>query len=73
MPVFYDVDPSDVRHQTGAFGERLEALARKCLLEGTLDVSGSWKRALKEAANLIGWDARNYRYIYIFILIKKIS
>ncbi|RDY05108.1 TMV resistance protein N, partial [Mucuna pruriens] len=61
LPLFYDVDPTHVRHQTGVFGERLEELIQKCSLEGTHDVSWRWKRALKEAANLIGWDATNFR------------
>ncbi|TKY68703.1 Disease resistance protein TAO1 [Spatholobus suberectus] len=53
VPVFYDVDPSDVRHQTGAFGEGMKAL--------TLAIGSRWMSALKEAADLVGWDARNWR------------
>ncbi|TKY68705.1 TMV resistance protein N [Spatholobus suberectus] len=57
VPVFYHVDPSHVRQQWGAFGERLETLAQ------THDVLNSWRSALTEAANLAGWDVRNM-YIY---------
>ncbi|KAG4940748.1 hypothetical protein JHK82_044423 [Glycine max] len=59
VPVFYDVDPSDVRHQTGAFGQRLKALMQK---SKPIDfMFTSWKSALKEASDLVGWDARNWR------------
>ncbi|RDY04644.1 TMV resistance protein N, partial [Mucuna pruriens] len=60
MPIFYDIEPSVVRHQRGAFGEGLEALAQKCLMEGTHHVLKSWKSALEEAGNFTGWDARAF-------------
>ncbi|KAI3518125.1 hypothetical protein L1887_06528 [Cichorium endivia] len=50
-PVFYDVDPSEVRKQLGPVGE---AFARHEKRE-----VGKWKEVLKEAANLAGWDLRN--------------
>ncbi|KAI3773416.1 hypothetical protein L1987_47943 [Smallanthus sonchifolius] len=50
-PVFYDVDPSEVRKQRGPVGE---ALARHTNIE-----TGKWREALTEAANLSGWDLRN--------------
>ncbi|KAJ0794707.1 putative TIR domain, P-loop containing nucleoside triphosphate hydrolase [Helianthus annuus] len=50
-PVFYDVDPSEVRKQCGLVGE---ALAKHTNIE-----IGKWTEALKEAANLSGWDLRN--------------
>ncbi|KAI3724250.1 hypothetical protein L2E82_36021 [Cichorium intybus] len=50
-PVFYDVDPCEVRKQLGPVGE---AFARHDNGE-----VGKWKEALKEAANLAGWDLRN--------------
>ncbi|XP_027337081.1 TMV resistance protein N-like, partial [Abrus precatorius] len=61
-PIFYDVDPSDVRNQKGAFGKSLEELVRNTYsgIE-MLDAWGKWKRALSEAADLVGWDIRNCR------------
>ncbi|XP_049388265.1 disease resistance protein Roq1-like [Solanum stenotomum] len=56
LPIFYDVDPSQVRRQTGSFGEALEK--HKERLFGTQRVE-KWKAALTEAANLSGWDLRN--------------
>ncbi|KAK7350576.1 hypothetical protein VNO77_09350 [Canavalia gladiata] len=55
LPVFYDVDPSDVRHQKGAFAEDLEGNGLRYNF-----VWGSQK-AFTEAANLVGWDLRNYK------------
>ncbi|PNX70144.1 disease resistance protein (TIR-NBS-LRR class), partial [Trifolium pratense] len=63
MPVFYDVDPSDVRHQRGAFGKNLQATAERRYLDRKLreNMLLSWKSALTQAASLVGWDATNYR------------
>ncbi|XP_059307261.1 TMV resistance protein N-like [Lycium ferocissimum] len=60
MPVFYNVDPSHVRHQRGSFAE---AFAKhesnyKDDVEGMQKVKG-WRAALREAANLSGCDTRN--------------
>ncbi|KAL6315933.1 hypothetical protein AAG906_013767 [Vitis piasezkii] len=57
LPIFYNVDPSDVRNHMGKFGE---ALAKH---EENLEENGErvkiWKDALTEVANLSGWDSRN--------------
>ncbi|PRQ36051.1 putative TIR domain-containing protein [Rosa chinensis] len=50
-PVFYKVDPSDVRHQTGAFGAGFAKLD-ECKYKDSL---GKWKAALSKAASLSGW------------------
>ncbi|VVA35210.1 Hypothetical predicted protein [Prunus dulcis] len=57
LPVFYHVDPSDVRKQTGsfacAFTEHEERFRE--------DVEGvkCWRAALTEVANLSGFDSKN--------------
>ncbi|GJT80579.1 disease resistance TIR-NBS-LRR class family protein [Tanacetum coccineum] len=51
-PVFYDVEPTQVRKQTGAVGE---AFAKHENEEGAV----KWKGALKEAADLAGWELKN--------------
>ena len=53
-PVFYDVSPSMVRKQTGAYKEAI-------LKHEDLNVSDvlTWKKALTWAGNLSGWDLQN--------------
>ncbi|XP_061993786.1 disease resistance protein RUN1-like [Rosa rugosa] len=53
--VFYKVDPSDVRHQRGAFGEAFATLDQ-CKYKDSME---KWKAALKEAADLSGWPFKD--------------
>ncbi|KAM7470246.1 hypothetical protein LguiA_008429 [Lonicera macranthoides] len=72
LPVFYDVDPSQVRMQTGKIAE---AFARyKKQLEAKPDSEGKikfmekikgWSSALTEIANLIGLNLRDHVDGYI--------
>lgn len=55
LPVFYDVDPSDVRKQTGPFGE---AFAKHEKVKDKETVA-RWRGALSEAGALSGWDMTN--------------
>ncbi|EEF38933.1 TMV resistance protein N, putative [Ricinus communis] len=59
LPVFYHVDPSDVRKQTGSFGQAFGVVKEK--FKGSMDRVQRWSTALTEAANLSGWDSNNYR------------
>ncbi|KAB5512748.1 hypothetical protein DKX38_029776 [Salix brachista] len=54
IPVFYQVDPSHVRNQTGSFGDEFARLVKKKPL--TMDKVQSFKNALTDAANLAGWS-----------------
>ncbi|KAH0637519.1 hypothetical protein KY289_037434 [Solanum tuberosum] len=56
LPIFYDVDPSQVRKQTGSFGEALAKHKERSIGAERME---KWKAALTEAANLSGWDLRN--------------
>ncbi|GJV01514.1 TMV resistance protein N-like protein isoform X1 [Tanacetum coccineum] len=55
MPVFYDVDPSDVRRQKGKYGEAFS----KHQSENNNKVE-SWRKALAAAGNLSGWVPKDY-------------
>jgi hypothetical protein len=59
IPVFYNIDPSHVRKQTGNYKQAFEKHKRD--LKHNNDKLDKWKAALTEAANLVGWDSRNYR------------
>ncbi|KAJ9129007.1 hypothetical protein P3X46_034234, partial [Hevea brasiliensis] len=58
LPIFYHVDPSHIRNQTGKFGEAFGKGKEK--FKQSLDVVEEWSTALTEAANLSGWDSSNY-------------
>jgi hypothetical protein len=65
VPVFYQVDPSVVRHQKGDFGDILRATAKKIYFDFPEErieyVLSSWRSALTEAASLSGWHVPNCR------------
>nr|XP_016508749.1 PREDICTED: disease resistance protein TAO1-like [Nicotiana tabacum] len=56
LPIFYDVDPSEVRKQTGLFDE---ALAKHKERPFGGQMVEKWRAALTEAANLSGWHLQN--------------
>nr|WHV00918.1 resistance protein [Nicotiana benthamiana] len=54
IPIFYNVDPSDVRMQRNSFAK---AMAKH--KKGTdLEKVQRWKNALHQAASIAGWDVR---------------
>ncbi|KAG6628005.1 hypothetical protein CIPAW_15G169500 [Carya illinoinensis] len=53
LPLFYNVDPSDVRHQKGSFGEAFSRVEHK--FEADTVKLTKWKAALEEIANLTGF------------------
>ncbi|XP_027337254.1 disease resistance protein RML1A-like [Abrus precatorius] len=57
VPVFYHVDPSDVRNQRGSYGNALAELEEKY----NLTKAQSWRSALAEAANLSGFHSSNFK------------
>ena len=59
LPVFYNIDPSEVRNQKGKFGEALSKHEEKL----KDDKVQSWREALFEAANISGWHyQRRYEF-----------
>ncbi|ESW07459.1 hypothetical protein PHAVU_010G131800 [Phaseolus vulgaris] len=57
LPIFYQVDPSDVRHQRGIYGEAFVAHER----EYNLTTVQTWRFALKESANVAGFHSSTFR------------
>ncbi|KAJ9553974.1 hypothetical protein OSB04_018019 [Centaurea solstitialis] len=51
-PVFYDVEPTEVRKQSGEFGQAFAKHERK-------EAAEKWREALEEAAALAGWELKN--------------
>lgn len=67
LPVFYQVDPSDVRRQGGPFQEDFRRLEERFGEEKVV----RWRQAMTKAGGISGWDSRlygyaNYLYIYVF-------
>ncbi|KAI3522015.1 hypothetical protein L1887_11493 [Cichorium endivia] len=54
MPIFYDVDPSEVRKQKRKYGEAFA----KHELENKTKVE-SWRKALVDASNISGWEPKH--------------
>jgi len=60
IPVFYEVDPSDVRNQTGNYEQAFAKHEQDS--KHNKEELQKWKNALTEAANLAGWhSSQNYR------------
>nr|AEE43932.1 TIR-NBS-LRR resistance protein muRdr1H [Rosa multiflora] len=60
LPIFYEVDPSHVRHQRGSFAEAFQEHEEKFGV-GNKKVEG-WRDALTKVAGLAGWTSKDYRY-----------
>ncbi|KAF5481563.1 hypothetical protein F2P56_002204 [Juglans regia] len=58
LPIFYDVDPSEVRHQKWIFGESFDKLRDK-LQDNTKMLK--WKVALERVADLSSFPLANFR------------
>ncbi|XP_059429315.1 disease resistance protein RML1A-like [Corylus avellana] len=57
LPIFYHVDPSDVRKQIGTFAEAFVRHEER--FHTDKERVWKWREALTEAANCSGWDLEN--------------
>ena len=82
LPVFYKVDPSDVRNQNGKFGESFTKHEEK--FKDDKEKVQRWRTALKEASNISGLHYKNeyvfiisllcyHQYIYIYIYSQRLK
>ena len=60
LPVFYGIDPSDVRGQRGSYRSAFAIHER---FRNKMDKVQKWRDALTAAANLAGWDSQVIRYV----------
>ncbi|KAJ9691434.1 hypothetical protein PVL29_013572 [Vitis rotundifolia] len=58
IPIFYHVDPSELRNPTGTYGEAFTHHEENADEERKERIR-KWKTALRQASNLAGYDATN--------------
>ncbi|GJX66897.1 disease resistance TIR-NBS-LRR class family protein [Tanacetum coccineum] len=51
-PIFYDVEPTELRKQIGAVKDAFAENENK-------EAAGKWRKAMEEAAGLAGWELKN--------------
>ncbi|MED6224758.1 hypothetical protein PIB30_087254 [Stylosanthes scabra] len=74
LPVFYDVDPSDVRHQRNSFGEAM--IEHEKRFKNDMNKVQKWKEALQQVSNLSGYHFKygdGYEYMFIGNMVENIS
>ena len=57
VPIFYNVDPSHIRNQTGSFGEALAKHEKNEKIKK--EKVQKWREALNQVANLSGFHSLN--------------
>ncbi|KAJ7950634.1 TMV resistance protein N [Quillaja saponaria] len=67
LPIFYDLDPSDIRKLRGDAFKIVNAQNKELMWWKR------WKSALKVAANLCGWDNRNARHQSLSLFVGEVS
>ena len=60
LPIFYDVDPSNVRRQTGTFAEAFTKHETRFV--GDTEKVQRWRSALTKVSNFSGWNSNDFRY-----------
>ena len=69
LPVFYDIDPSDVRKQKRSFAEAFQT--HEQFFKEDMEKVNRWRKALREASTLSGWDLNTMANRYVFSFNKK--
>jgi hypothetical protein len=64
IPVFYKVDPLDVKNQRGSYSEAFVKHQRRFKDDQLL----AWKAALTQVAGLTGWDSRVTRSLFYILI-----
>ncbi|XP_024189900.1 TMV resistance protein N [Rosa chinensis] len=72
LPIFYNVDPSNVRKQTGSFAEAFDAHEER--FKDNLENVQRWRAALTEVANLSGFHLQDgHESEFIQKIIEKLG
>ncbi|XP_030936792.1 TMV resistance protein N-like isoform X2 [Quercus lobata] len=57
LPIFYKVDPSNIRNRNGTFAQAFAKHEKR--LKGNTEKVQTWRAALSEVANLSGWHSQD--------------
>jgi hypothetical protein len=68
-PVFYDVDPSDVRNQRGSFAQAFSQHEEH--FQQNIKKLQRWRDALREVANVSGWGMYGTGYNFLSSFCKN--
>ncbi|XP_058758638.1 disease resistance protein Roq1-like isoform X2 [Vicia villosa] len=74
IPIFYDVDPSQIRHLTGTYGEAFKKHEKR--FRNEKDKVQKWREALHQAANVAGChfiSGSESEYKFIGKIVDEIS
>ncbi|XP_025981861.1 disease resistance protein RUN1 isoform X6 [Glycine max] len=74
IPVFYNVDPSDVRQQKGSYGEAMAKHQKR--FKAKKEKLQKWRMALHQVADLSGYhfkDGDAYEYKFIQSIVEQVS
>lgn len=63
LPVFYNIDPSNVRHQEGSYKAAFEKHAKDPKNKSMVP---KWRDALTKAANIAGRSSSTTKYVWFF-------
>ncbi|XP_057446582.1 disease resistance protein RUN1-like [Lotus japonicus] len=73
-PVFYDVDPSDVRKLSGTYGEAMAMHEER--FKDQMERLQKWRKSLQKVANLSGWHFKHgdeYEHEFIEKIVEEVS
>jgi hypothetical protein len=59
LPIFYDVDPSEVQKQSGIYGEAIVEHEQRFQQDYEISMVQRWREALTIVGNISGWDVRD--------------
>jgi len=57
LPIFYDVDPSEVRKQSGIYHEAFAKHEQR--FQQDFEMVSRWRKALEQVGSISGWDLRD--------------